>query len=419
MADGDEANPSHHHDSHHSLVLSAEPDLPDEPRPDLTSAPCIDAIIVPTVRPSAQLTAAIGHAKELGCTLLALCSKNSSASEVLALAVDAGVDAVAIDVDRMPPNLLPHFKTTDLLKRRFFRDPRDTAAKRNLALLFAALAGWRRVFFLDDDITIDSVELLRVAARELNWYEVAGLRVEQYPDNSVVCHAAREVGRPQQTFIGGGAIAVDVAAAESSFFPQVYNEDWLFLLDDYGLRPTTVVGEAGQAPYDPFICRRAWFEEVGDTLAEGVFWLLDEGRKVGDATQEHWRMFLAERKAFITELLGAVIRSDLAPLRRVKIVKALLASYLRNRRIKPDLCHNYLLAWHSDRKAWRQHVADWRATYHDSDTVETREPEKVLATLGLLDCAHFVRAERASAQPSFVTTQPSVVTALHEASDQH
>lgn len=412
MVEGEEANPSHHHDSHHSLVLSAEPDSPDEPRPDLTDAPRIDAIIVPTIRPSAQLAAAIGHARELGCTLLALCSKSSSASEVLALASKAGVDAVAIDVDRMPANLLPHFQTTDVLKRRFFRDPRDTASKRNLALLFAALVGWRRVFFLDDDITIDGVELLRAAARELSWYEVAGLRVERFPDNSVVCHAAREVGRPQQTFIGGGAIAVDVAAAESSFFPQVYNEDWLFLLDDYGLRPTTVVGEAGQAPYDPFSCRRAWFEEVGDTLAEGVFWLLDEGRKVGDATPEHWRMFLAERKAFIRELLGAVIRSELAPLRRVKVVKALLASYLRNMRIKPDLCYDYLLAWHRDRKTWREHVAYWRATYHDSGTAETREPEKVLATLGLLGCASFVRTDRTRAGSS-------VVAALHEPSDQH
>ncbi len=412
MAEDDETNPRHHHDSHHSLVLSAESELPDDIRPDLTGAPRIDAIIVPTIRPSTQLTAAIGHAKELGCTLLALCSKKSVASEVLALALEAGIDAVAIDVDRMPPNLLPHFKTTDVLKRRLFRDPRDTATKRNLALLFATLAGWRRVFFLDDDITIDSVELLRSAARELSWYEVAGLRVEQYPDNSVVCHAGREVGRPQQTFVGGGAIAVDVLAAESSFFPQVYNEDWLFLLDEHGLRPTTVVGEASQAPYDPFTCRRAWFEEVGDTLAEGVFWLLDEGRKVGDATPEHWRMFLAERKAFISELLGAVISSDLPLLRRAKIGRALLASYLRNRRIKPDLCYDYLLAWHSDRRAWRQHVDDWRATYHDAESVELREPEKVLATLGLLDCAHFVRTEDTPAQPS-------VVAALHESSDQH
>ena len=412
MAERDEVIPSHHHDSHHSLVLSAESELPDEVRPEGAGAPRIDAIIVPTIRPSAQLTAAIGHARELDCTLLALCSKASVGAEVLALAAEAGVDAVAIDVDRLPPNLLPHFKTTDVLKRRWFRDPRDTATKRNLALLFASLAGWRRVFFLDDDITIDSVELLRCAARELSWYEVAGLRVEDYPDNSVVCHAGREVGRPQQTFVGGGAIAVDVLAAESSFFPQVYNEDWLFLLDDNGLRPTTVVGEAGQAPYDPFTCRRAWFEEIGDTLAEGVFWLLDEGRKVGDATPEHWRMFLAERKAFIAELLGAVIASDLPLLRRAKIGRALLASYLRNRRIKPDLCYDYLLAWHSDRRAWRQHVADWRATYQDSESLEAREPEKVLATLGLLDCAHFVRTERTPARRS-------VVTALHESPDQY
>ena len=246
MAEGEEAN-SHHHLTHQDLLCV--PDLP-----ATTTGSGLDAIIVPTARPSAQLRTAIGYAKELGCALLVLCSKKSTAAHVVALTADAGIDVIAIDVTQRHRGLLPEFRTDTLVKRRF-TDIRDTATKRNIALLFADLVGWRRVFFLDDDITVEHTDVLKSAARQLDHVEVAGLRVDEYPDNSVVCHAGRELGHPQQTFIGGGALAVDVAAAASSFFPHVYNEDWFFLLGDKGLRSTAIAGRAKQERYDPYYTR--------------------------------------------------------------------------------------------------------------------------------------------------------------------
>jgi hypothetical protein len=62
-----------------------------------------------------------------------------------------------------------------------------------------------------------------------------------------------------------------VSATEgASFFPDIYNEDWFYLLDDDRLRPVTLVGEAIQPAYDPYRdpCR-AQVEESGDDLAEG------------------------------------------------------------------------------------------------------------------------------------------------------
>lgn len=362
MAEGEEAN-SHHHLTHEDLLCV--PDLPVTPADS-----GLDAIIVPTSRPSEQLTTAISYAKELGCVLLVLCSKQSAAADVVESTKGRGIEVIAIDVTRRHRKLLPPFKTDDLAKRRF-TDARDTATKRNIGLLFATLVRWKRVFFLDDDITVEHADVLRAAARQLDHAEVAGLRVEEYPDNSVVCHAGRELGHPQKTFIGGGALAVDVAKAAGSFFPQVYNEDWFFLLDGKGLRPTTIAGQARQERYDPYYTRsRARFEEFGDTLAEGVFWLLDEGHKVNDADRKHWGDFLDHRRAFISELLGSVETSRLSPAKRHKIRRALGAALRRNERITPRLCNDYLDAWSADRETWRAHLATMREACTTSDRVE-------------------------------------------------
>jgi hypothetical protein len=99
-------------------------------------------------------------------------------------------------------------------------------------------------------------------------------------------------------------------ARSRSFFPDIYNEDWFYLLDaKMGLQPLAASGEAIQRPYDPFRTPdRARAEELGDVLAEGTFWLLDQGRSVADADEAHWAAFLNRRGRFIVHVLGMVER---------------------------------------------------------------------------------------------------------------
>ncbi len=133
---------------------------------------------------------------------------------------------------------------------------------------------------------------LRDAAGLTSYYAGVGLSINGMPDNSVVCHAYREAGGQQDMFVGGGALAVAVNST-TSFFPNIYNEDWFFLLDEDGLRSTTSTGAAVQKQYDPFARDyRARMEELGDCLAEGLFWLLDTGRSIKDADLAHWQDFL-------------------------------------------------------------------------------------------------------------------------------
>jgi hypothetical protein len=174
------------------------------------------------------------------------------------------------------------------------------------------------------------------------------------PDNSVVCHARREVGYRQDTFVGAGALVV-AAQKVDSFFPDVYNEDWFFLLDGQRLRPVARTGSAFQRRYDPFASEdRARAEEFGDILAEGIFSLLDNGKTVTDADDSFWIEFIQDRHRMIDDIEARVADKVRERARRDSIVRSLTAA--RETLIKyvtPELCTGFIEAWQEDLKAWR------------------------------------------------------------------
>src|ERR1700691_1932544 len=107
----------------------------------------------------------------------------------------------------------------------------DISLKKNFALLLARLMGWKTVFFLDDDVLITKAHFLK--AVDLLYQDkvaVVGFSARFFPDHSVAVHARRLAKGPIDSFIGGGAMAVRTDKPILSFFPYVYNEDWLFLL---------------------------------------------------------------------------------------------------------------------------------------------------------------------------------------------
>jgi hypothetical protein len=303
-----------------------------------------DAIIVPTVRPAGALREAIRVAQINDCFLLALCSRNSDAEEALRQASGSGVKIVVVDVDDVRRDVLPRFECDRLISDTEFRRKSDLSFKRNLGMYFARLAGWRRVFFLDDDIVVPDGKDPGRAVGLLERYRAVGLKVGGYPDNSVVCHANREVGGFQDTYIGGGALAVDVDEVES-FFPDIYNEDWFFLSDV----KSAVVGDVVQERYDPFRSpHRAKAEEFGDSLAEGLYALRDLDRPIEQTDVDYWETFLGERRRLIKEIMN---RARTSPDNR-RIVAALRAARTRCWSIRADFCVRYLDAWRSDRLVW-------------------------------------------------------------------
>src|SRR5690349_21233311 len=273
-----------HHGSHRELLDSAA---------GTSLAPQgIDAVFVPTFRRPAYLTKAARLSVALGCPLVTLHSgKWTNAAEAVRR-LPPDVDLIAIDVP-------------------------DRALLR--------LLGWDRILFLDDDITqLDPADMRR-ASGLLSEKNAVGLHVTGFPDHSVVCHAYRLAGGEQEPFIGGGAMAV-AAGRSNAFFPDIYNDDWFFLLDDDGgLQPVAVTGKVRQFPYDPFRNEdRARAEELGDVLAEGLYFLLDQGRSLAEADEEYWTSCITKRRQFIGRVLEMVKKDrDLHPEDRQRRITAL------------------------------------------------------------------------------------------------
>jgi hypothetical protein len=341
---------SNHHGSHRRLIWSA--DSSQTPRAK------IDAIIVPTARPVTYLNEAAHVAVKLGCPLVTLHSKKWTSAEAAVAYLPESVDLIAIDVPEATQLRLPELETSRLLERTIFRRRIDLSAKRNLALMLSHMLGWKRVVFLDDDIQVPDPRDVSRAAGLLDIHAAVGLGVDGFPDNSVVCHAFRDLGGSQETFIGGGALAVEVKR-NRSFFPDVYNDDWFYVLDaGKRLQSVATVGQVIQNPYDPYRRpERARDEEFGDVMAEGTFWLLDQGKTASDGDLTHWREFLERRRQFIEDVLGMAAREPgIDAAQRGRMIEALKASLGRRALIQPELCVDYLRAWVSDQERWQRHI---------------------------------------------------------------
>ena len=344
---------AHHHGSHRPLIWPVDESVPWAK---------VDAIFVPTARPVAYLKEAAAAALSLRCPLVTLHSKKWTNAFEAAAYLDPAVDLIAIDVPDAARLRLPELKTSQLLAGTIFERRTDLSTKRNLALVLSHKLRWNRIVFLDDDIRVPKPLDLSKAAGLLDAHSAVGLGIGGFPDNSVVCHAFRAGGGKQETFIGGGAMAVGMKR-NRSFFPNIYNDDWFFVLDaGKRLQQVATVGQVLQYPYDPYRVDRARAEEFGDVLAEGIFWVLDQGKPASEGDLGHWRDFLEHRKQFIEQVRSMVAsQTDIGPAERARMEEALTASLGRLACITPELCMAYMKALASDQERWQRHIQKiWR-----------------------------------------------------------
>jgi hypothetical protein len=320
----------------------------------------LDAIIVPASRPAPNLHHAITLAKAVNCCLVVLCSRQARAAQVNALAAANRFRRVAA-VD-LPPGYSHKFLdfassgiTRGELPPACENPNGDLSTKRNLGLLLARMMSWERIFFMDDDIRDVTADDLRATTAMLGRYHSAGMRVSDFPDNSVVCHANRLTGADQDVFVSGSVLAVN-SMKPFNFFPEVYNEDWLFFYDDArsGLLGSSD-RHARQLSYDPFEQpQRAERQEFGDVLAEGLYALLDLGLGVAEATHEYWNQFLVARKELLQNIVkrGDCVTPDI----QEKFVGAVQTAMLCLMQIKPIMYKKYIEAWQKDITVWAENV---------------------------------------------------------------
>ena len=340
--------------THRKLVSQREPRQPD---PRLT----LDAIIVPASRPAWNLEQAITLAQDADCELLILCSHQLEPAEVHRLLAERSFEGgIVVNLPENYRHELLDFRglasIEDYLPPACSWYVTDLSTKRNVALLLARMLGWRRIFFLDDDIRGISYPDLQSTVSMLGSFPTAGMRVSSFPDNSAVCHAHRATGGLQDVFVTGAALAVD-CQKNTGFFPLIYNEDWLFFYEDAS---SGRLGSSGrnvtQLRYDPFAdAQRAAWQEFGDVLAEGLYALLDHGMGVEYATSEYWLYFLAARQRFLEAIIR---RSGTAkPEIREQLLASVEAALKCSIAIEPELLERYVWLWRRDLRGWERRVA--------------------------------------------------------------
>ncbi len=324
----------------------------------------VDAIIVPASRPAESLATVIELAKAIGCHLVILCSFHADLADVRKL-FDAHrlPKATAVPVPEGYKHPLLDFATT-----RWTRDGdgkrvcagrnSDLSSKRNIGLLLARMLGWNRIFFMDDDIReidaaaiLDTVSLLGTEAPHGGRYRTAGMMVHDFPDNSVICHARRTINEYQDVFVSGSVLAVDTKAS-FGFFPDIYNEDWLFFYPDAAAKHLASSSpKVRQLPYDPFgDPQRAASQEFGDIIAEGLYTLLHSGRGTESADEQYWTAFLADRNRILEQIKQRSYKARTEI--RQKMIKSVAAAKEQLREIGPDMCVRYTEAWRDDLEQW-------------------------------------------------------------------
>lgn len=335
--------PTARHYTSHRAVL--------EPAPTGASAGSVDAIVMPAARPSHNLLSGMNLATALGCEFVALCSGQALLPEAAGLAREVpGLSWTLVDLRDGWTNELLDFRTSRFAAATSARHS-DLSTKRNIGLLLARMAGWKRILFLDDDIRLEA-DLVRDAAATLRPGRSTGMRAVDFPDNSVVSHALRLVGLDQDVFVSGSALLVDTTRVES-FFPDVYNEDWFFLFDAVRLGRVSSFGEVHQEKYDPFEDPgRAVREEFGDILAEGLMSLLHyAGGTQRALTEKYWDTVLEQRRAMLRSIADLLETSE-----EPDAAVAVRAAATETAAFTGALLARYVRQWQRDVRLWRGRI---------------------------------------------------------------
>ena len=251
----------------------------------------------------------------------------------------------------------------------------DLGLKRNLALALATIRAWSRLLFVDDDITThdvgetldanrlsDALQAMHddIALRTVGW------PVHEYPDNSVIGHARRLVDEEQDTFVGGGALLVR-CDAKVPFFPDIFNEDWLFLIASALVSPDyrktiACAGSVGQLEYEPFRVVRAQAEEAGDIIGEGLMNLLqDDGPACAAPAkdQRYWFEAMRVRREFIGQLIETGREQQQRPkvaTRYPRVHTSLCAARDVHQLIRPEDITGYVHDWLRDLGRWNAYL---------------------------------------------------------------
>lgn len=303
----------------------------------------VEAVFLPTRNRPARLGAALEGLAFLPRPPIALISSRSDRAEGM-----NGHDAEYLYVDEAFQDFYAHLRTTRHPRVRATFPGWDLPLKRSFALGYARRHGYRKILMMDDDIRGYTEGTLASGISLLGDYRMAGCFVDYFEDHSVVDHAAVRAGEDRPPFLSGSFLFINPGTV-GSFFPQIYNEDWIFMLPNIVAGAVCSFGRIEQLPYDPFLdVTRAGFEEFGDTIAETLFDAVLDGKYPRRLDKRHWEEALVRRRLRLRDLRR---RTEDARMR------ASLECALRvSESLRAEDCTSYIRAWELDLLDWQAYL---------------------------------------------------------------
>ncbi|MFD7153960.1 hypothetical protein ACFV9C_05150 [Kribbella sp. NPDC059898] len=356
----------------------------------------LDAIVVPAARRATELRSVIELAADLRVPLVILCSREALLDKVVER-VNGTLYAQAL-VIQVPEDYRPPCPTPKTSARKFQEASAgrssDLSAKRNLGLLYGRLRGWNKILFVDDDIRgLKSTDVDRLTGY-LDRHPVASMASRKFPDNSVVCHARGKVA-PQDVFVSGAVLGVDLQRPELSFFADIYNEDWFFFARYAARRAIPKIGEVRQLEYEPFADpQRAAREEFGDLLAEGLYAAFESQPGMPFEEQlrlamqpTYWHRFKGIRLATIEDTLAAVRNAEASIDQFPRVVRSLETARRWTNRISANLCVEFIKSWQEDEELWQKMLANLPSGQRKEDALSQ------LRLTNWVSCGYGLRTE--------------------------
>ncbi|MEU4193141.1 hypothetical protein AB0E69_14675 [Kribbella sp. NPDC026611] len=358
----------------------------------------LDAIVVPAGRPASALQEVITLSANLGVPLVVLCSLQAQVEHVRQRVEDTfGARALVVDVSpgyQLP--FRPQTSSGDFTKASADRSS-DLSTKRNIGLLLGRMLGWKKILFVDDDISQFRRAHVEKLSGFLDFRPVASMVSRDFPDNSVVCHARRLAGFKQDVFVSGAALGVNLQDPKLSFFADIYNEDWFFFAKHAAERSLPKIGEVRQAKYRPFAdTRRAAREEFGDLLAEGLYALFEstpgwsfKEQLAMVMRENYWQDFKDIRLDTIVETSKALETTQLnaSPMDYLTMLDAqesLEEAKKWANLITPGLCVEFIAEWQQDEARWQKFLLDLPLARTANDALAVLDlPEGVSCGYGI------------------------------------
>lgn len=221
---------------------------------------------------------------------------------------------------------------------------------RNYALILSKIYGFKKVLFVDDDIIVQDVTLIKKILMRLDYVDFVGSKVIGMPDDSVVGHLMRACGGKYYEFLSGGFLAFNINKI-SEYFINFYNEDqiWFFL------HPATtkyeIFGEVTQEQYDPFrnVVLKALRQEFGEILDEGAekaFYYNDSRLLI---TEDFWKGICSTRIEYLNQLKDLSVSKEIEST-ALKVHNALMDYYSK---ISYNALSKVFIDYFSQRDEWK------------------------------------------------------------------